>query len=206
MIQAKPLGHWCFFHPDLAGTSINQQNIRLLFHSLLPAELFWCSVSSITEISGSYLYLVLFFSWLQYTGAKLWVLAVPAICWLYFHFTPRGGCVFMLLCWLYFHFTPRGGCVFILLCWLYFHFTLRVGCVLCIFHCWLDFHFTHKRWVCLHFVIMQKWKALNQASRPLTESLLKSKCYTTVIFISPELKAQVFSNRLLSAVCLSVFE
>ena len=152
MIHAKPLGHWCFFHPDLAGTSINQQNIRLLFHSLLPAELSWCSVSSITEISGSYLYLVLFFSWLQYTGAKLRVLAVPAICWLYFHFTPRGGCVFILLCWLYFHFTPR------------------VGCVLCIFHCWLDFHFTHKRWVCLHFVIMQKWNemAFNQASRPLT--------------------------------------
>ena len=166
MIHAKPLGHWCFFHPDLAGTSINQQNIRLLFHSLLPAELSWCSVSSITEISGSYLYLVLFFSWLQYTGAKLRVLAVPAICWLYFHFTPRGGCVFILLCWLYFHFTPRGGYVFILLCWLYFNFTPRVGCVLRIFHCWLDFHCTTKGGCVYILSSCRNSMALSQASRP----------------------------------------
>lgn len=55
------------------------------FRNLPELPPFWCELTD--EV------FVCCFSWLQYTGVKLWVLAVPTIRWLYFHFTPRGECV-----------------------------------------------------------------------------------------------------------------
>lgn len=76
----------------------NEDNI-LISHMFKAFELYWSSIllQESPWVTSLLIWVMKFFvccfSWLQYTGFKLWVLAVPTISWLYFHFTARGECV-----------------------------------------------------------------------------------------------------------------